>query len=87
MAMSRLSTRRTPSARKRVLCAALVAALPVGAQAARLEYDISMRYMHSDNIVLQATDEISEDILSPQVRFDLTHDSSVLTTRRAASLR
>ena len=55
-------TRRIRFARRRVLCAALAAALPVGAQAARLEYDVSLRYMHSDNIVLQAADEISEDI-------------------------
>lgn len=74
-------TRRIRFARQRVLCAALAAALPVGAQAARLEYDVSLRYMHSDNIVLQAADEISEDILSPQVRFVLSHDSSALTTR------
>ncbi len=81
MATSRHSLHRHLSTRRRILCAALAAALPFGAQAARLDYDVSMRYMHSDNIVLQAANEISEDILSPQVRFDLTHDSSVLTTR------
>lgn len=58
---------------------ALVAALPLGAQAARLNYDLSLRYMHSDNIVLQETGEISEDVLSPQLRFEFAHDTSTVT--------
>lgn len=59
---------------------ALAMMLPAyGAQAARLEYDISLRYLHSDNITLQATDETAENVLSPQLRFDFSHDSSNVT--------
>jgi hypothetical protein len=71
-------TRTTRPARKAMFLA-LAALLPAASQAARLEYDISLRYMHSDNITLQATDELEENILSPQLRFDFRHDTSAVT--------
>jgi hypothetical protein len=62
------------------LAAALLSALPHAAFAARLNYELGMRVMHSDNITLSEFDEISETVLSPQLRFDFEHDSPVLTT-------
>ena len=62
------------------LATALLFALPHAAQAARLNYELGIRAMHSDNIVLSEFDEISESILSPQLRFDFEHDSPVLKT-------
>lgn len=62
---------------RNMLFLALGALLPAGvAHAARLEYDIGMRYMHSDNISLLSEGELSENILSPQVRFDFSHETS-----------
>lgn len=62
------------------LAAALLSALPHAAYAARLNYELGVRVMHSDNIVLSEFDEISESVLSPQLRFDFAHDSPVLST-------
>ncbi|KAF1710001.1 hypothetical protein CSC70_10020 [Pseudoxanthomonas kalamensis DSM 18571] len=57
---------------------ALVATFPAVSSAARLDYELSMRYMHSDNIAL-VQDNVSENILSPQVRFRFTEESSAVT--------
>lgn len=62
------------------LAMALLLALPGAAQAARLNYELGIRAMHSDNINLSEFDEIGETVLSPQLRFDFEHDSPVLTT-------
>ncbi|MEP6907982.1 MAG: outer membrane beta-barrel protein [Pseudoxanthomonas sp.] len=62
------------------LAAALLLALPHAAQAARLNYELGFRAMHSDNIRLSEFDEIGETVLSPQLRFDFEHDSAVLKT-------
>lgn len=73
LAHVRSASRLSPLA----ISCALATMLPfAGAEAARLNYDLSLRYMHSDNITLDAVDGQGEDIFSPQVRFDFTHDSS-----------
>lgn len=56
---------------------ALFAALSPTAVAGHLNYDLSLRYLHSDNIAL-LQDKVGESVISPRLRFDLAHDSSTL---------
>ena len=77
---SRNSTYRLQGLPGTALATALLLAMPHAAQAARLNYELGMRAMHSDNITLSEFDEIGETVISPQLRFDFEHDSPVLTT-------
>jgi hypothetical protein len=80
---------RSPSTRMAtsLLALGISATLPGGAQAARLDYTIGARLLHSDNITLVETNERSEEILAPQLQFDFTHDSSNLAVNVGGTLQ
>jgi hypothetical protein len=56
----------------------LAAALPCGAQAARIDYQLEMTLLHSDNIDLSEDDEISENVLIPRLVFDVREEGATL---------
>ena len=56
----------------------LAAALPCGAQAARVDYQLETTLLHSDNIDLSEDDEISENVLIPRLVFDVKEEGATL---------
>lgn len=64
--------------RKAALYVALLASLPCVAQAARIDYEIGASWLHSDNIGLNETDEVSDDVLSPWLQFSAEQTGSTL---------
>lgn len=77
---NRNGKRNRASFPRRAICVATMLALPSMAQAARLNYELGAGLMHSDNIALRETGEISETVFSPRLRFDFEHASSTLRT-------
>jgi hypothetical protein len=70
------------------LVAALGAALPHAAQAARLNYQIGLSAMHSDNIALVDADAPRSDtVLAPELNFDLTQTGSRLNASAYGKLQ
>jgi hypothetical protein len=80
-------TPRRSTPQRSLLCAALLAALPLGAAAAELEYEVGARLLRTDNIALSESNEISESVLSPRLRFGFTHDSPVLQTELSGDVQ
>lgn len=64
--------------RKAALYVALFASLPVAAQAARIDYEVGVSWLHSDNIGLSEIDEVSDDVVSPWIQFNAVQTGSVL---------
>ena len=64
--------------RKAALYVALLASLPVAAQAARIDYEVGVSWLHSDNIGLSEIDEVSDDVVSPWIQFNAEQTGSVL---------
>jgi hypothetical protein len=57
-------------------CALSLGAVPAFAQALRLDYALGLGYLHSDNINLSETDPDSDGLLSPELQFEATQQSS-----------
>jgi hypothetical protein len=55
---------------------ALLSAFSGYSDAARLNYQAELAFLSSDNINLSDDDPVSEDVLIPRVRFDLSQDGS-----------
>lgn len=55
-----------------------LALLPGVADAARLNYELGLSVLHSDNIGLSETNEVDDTVISPQVRFSLEQLGSSL---------
>jgi len=76
--------RRPALARMRpaVLPIALVAAMAMGgAQAARLNYQVELTGLHSDNINLSEDNEASESVLIPRLKFDFNEEGSAVEVK------
>ncbi len=66
------------SSRKVIFCSAIVTIVAPCAQAARINYEFGLSALHSDNLSLTETNQISESVLLPQLRFGITQNSSRL---------
>jgi hypothetical protein len=65
--------------RPAVLPIALVAAMATGgAQAARLNYQVELTGLHSDNINLSEDNQASESVLIPRLKFDFSEEGSTV---------
>lgn len=60
------------------LAAALLAAFPGASQAVRINYDIGLSVLHSNNIRLSATDPASETVVSPRLNFQADQSGSTV---------
>ncbi len=69
------------------LAVALLAALTGGAQAARIDYEVGVSVLRSDNIGLSATDEQSETVVSPQLRFSVEQEGSTFRLNGSGQLQ
>lgn len=70
--------RATRQLRKAALAMSLLAAFPGTSFAVRINYDLGLSVLHSDNIGLAETDEASETVLSPQVNFQAEQTGSTV---------
>jgi len=68
----------TPALPRAALYLAALALLPTSAQAVRLDYELGLAVMHSDNIGLSETNKISDTVVSPQLRFRLEQTGAAL---------
>ena len=65
--------------RPAVLPIALLAAMTMdGAQAARLNYQVELTGLHSDNINLSEDNQASESVLIPRLKFDFSEEGSAV---------
>src|SRR5688572_5990034 len=72
---------RTPNGRMRpaALCIALLVAIAGGdAHAGRLNYEIELGGLYSDNIDLSEDDQVEESALIPHFQFDYVHEGSAV---------
>ncbi|HVI59239.1 MAG TPA: outer membrane beta-barrel protein [Luteimonas sp.] len=69
------------------LAAALLAALPGFAQAARIDYEVGASVLQSDNIALADTGEQDETVVMPQLAFGITQAGSRLQLNAAGRLQ
>jgi len=72
----------TRMVRPAALPVALVAAMTMGgAQAARLNYQVELTGLHSDNINLSEDNEASESVLIPRLKFDFNEEGSAVEVK------
>ncbi len=76
--MSTQSPTRTGGGLPPVVRVALLFALPMAAQSARIDYTVGASVLHSDNIGLSETDPIDETVLSPQFSFTAEQTGSTV---------
>ncbi|MEL1264004.1 outer membrane beta-barrel protein [Pseudoxanthomonas putridarboris] len=71
---------RPPSSRRHsaLFLAVAIATMPTAAQAVRINYEIGASVLHSDNIGLSEFDEVSDTVLSPELRFNIEQMGSAL---------
>ena len=66
---------------------AVVAVLPCTAHAVKLDYELGASLLHSDNIDLREDDQVSEDVLMPQVRFSAEQTGAVVQVDLSGNLQ
>lgn len=66
--------------------ALLAAALPCAAQAARIDYQLELTALHSDNIDLSEDDQVSENVLIPRLIFDIREEGATLEVQARGSI-
>jgi len=69
------------------LAVALLAALPGGARAFQLNYEVGVSVLRSDNIALTTTNEKSDTVVSPQLRFDIHQAGSTFDLNGSGQLQ
>jgi Putative beta-barrel porin 2 len=69
------------------LAVALLGAFPGWAHAARIDYEVGVSVLHSDNIGLSATDEQSDTVVSPQLRFNVAQEGSTFRLNGSGQLQ
>ena len=69
---------RTGASRPLALALGLALALPGAAGAVRLDYEVGLSALRSDNIALRDGEEIEDTVLMPWLTFGATHESSAL---------
>lgn len=61
---------------KAALCVALLSVFSGYSEAARINYQVELATLRSDNINLSDEDPVSEDVFIPRVRFDISQEGS-----------
>lgn len=74
-------SRRNLPLRGATLAAALCASLPCAAQSLRVDYQVGLWAMHTDNVNLVETDEDSETLFAPTLVLDASKESSTVQLR------
>lgn len=73
--------------RPAILSVALMVALAMDeAAAARLNYQIELTGLHSDNINLSEDNEVSESVIIPRLKFDFSEEGSVVEIKARGEL-
>lgn len=75
-----------PGRGKALALALLAAALPCAAQAARIDYQLEVTALHSDNIDLSEDDQVSEYVLIPRLVFDIREEGATLEVQARGSV-
>jgi len=65
---------------------ALAAALPCTAQAVRIDYQLELTGLHSDNIDLSEDDQVSENVLIPRLVFDIREEGAALEVQARGAI-
>lgn len=71
-------TVRAPALRRASLYLAIALLAPSTAQAVRIDYELGLSALHSDNIGLSESNRVSDTVLSPQLRFAAEQNGSTL---------
>lgn len=77
---------RKPRLRRTVLCTALLLVASGAAQSARVDYEVDLSYLHSDNINLSEDNEIDESVLIPGLRFVASQEGSAVQLQAIGDL-